>query len=104
MFTGHRNTNSKGFIAIDDITVREGVCSIQSKLRPTQYYHRMSTGSQNAPEIIKVLSLFYSILDVCGFDSSLCDFENDVSHLGRWVHKKGTKHHVDHTYGTENGE
>ncbi|XP_039670520.1 MAM and LDL-receptor class A domain-containing protein 1 [Perca fluviatilis] len=27
MFTGHRNTNSKGFIAIDDITVREGACS-----------------------------------------------------------------------------
>nr|XP_046265191.1 MAM and LDL-receptor class A domain-containing protein 1 isoform X2 [Scatophagus argus] len=29
MFTGHRNTDSKGFIAIDDITVREGACSNQ---------------------------------------------------------------------------
>lgn len=29
MFTGHRNTDSKGFIAIDDITVREGACSDQ---------------------------------------------------------------------------
>lgn len=30
MFTGHRNTDSKGFIAIDDITVRERACSDQS--------------------------------------------------------------------------
>ncbi|CAJ1072730.1 MAM and LDL-receptor class A domain-containing protein 2 [Xyrichtys novacula] len=29
MFTSHRNTNSKGFIAIDDITLREGSCSNQ---------------------------------------------------------------------------
>ncbi|XP_026169194.1 MAM and LDL-receptor class A domain-containing protein 2 [Mastacembelus armatus] len=70
MFIGHRNTNSQGFIAIDDIIVREGVCSIQN---------------------------------VCGFDSSLCGFENDVSHRGRWVRKRATKHHMDHTYGTENG-
>ncbi|XP_070701014.1 MAM and LDL-receptor class A domain-containing protein 1 [Pempheris klunzingeri] len=70
MFTGHRNTNSLGFIAIDDVTVREGACSNQN---------------------------------VCGFDCSLCGFENDVSHQGRWVRKRGTKHQVDHTYGTENG-
>nr|XP_020447005.1 MAM and LDL-receptor class A domain-containing protein 1-like isoform X2 [Monopterus albus] len=70
MFTGHRNTNSRGFIAIDDITVREGECIIQS---------------------------------VCGFDSSLCGFENDVSHRGQWGRQRGTKHYVDHTYGTENG-
>ncbi|XP_062284207.1 MAM and LDL-receptor class A domain-containing protein 1 [Scomber scombrus] len=44
-----------------------------------------------------------SNLNVCGFDSSLCGFENDVSRLGRWGRKKGTKQHVDHTYGTENG-
>ncbi|XP_034743360.1 MAM and LDL-receptor class A domain-containing protein 1 [Etheostoma cragini] len=31
MFTGHRNTNSKGFIAIDDITVKEGACSDQNE-------------------------------------------------------------------------
>ncbi|TKS79616.1 LDL-receptor class A domain-containing protein 2 Skeletal organic matrix MAM and [Collichthys lucidus] len=71
MFTGHRGTNSRGFIAIDDITVREGACS-----------------TENA----------------CGFDSSTCGFESDVSHLGRWVHKRGTKYEADHTYGTENGE
>ncbi|XP_034411292.1 MAM and LDL-receptor class A domain-containing protein 2 [Cyclopterus lumpus] len=29
MFTGHRNTNSQGFIAIDDIQVKEGACSHQ---------------------------------------------------------------------------
>ncbi|XP_068593728.1 MAM and LDL-receptor class A domain-containing protein 1 isoform X2 [Cebidichthys violaceus] len=28
-FTGHRNTNSQGFIAIDDIRVKEGACSNQ---------------------------------------------------------------------------
>ncbi|XP_055359914.1 MAM and LDL-receptor class A domain-containing protein 2 isoform X2 [Betta splendens] len=70
MFTGYRNTTSQGFIAVDDITVRDGVCGVQ---------------------------------DVCGFESSLCAFENDVSHLGRWIHKMGTDRHVDHTYGTENG-
>ncbi|KAF7668436.1 hypothetical protein LDENG_00014610 [Lucifuga dentata] len=69
-FIGYRNVRSRGFIAIDDITVREGACSNQ---------------------------------DVCGFDSSQCGFENDVSHMGRWDRKKGTKHHVDHSYGTENG-
>ncbi|KAL6103987.1 uncharacterized protein ACO6RY_13812 [Pungitius sinensis] len=26
-FTGHRNTNSRGFIAVDDIRVKEGACS-----------------------------------------------------------------------------
>lgn len=52
----------------------------------------------------RLLQLFIIISDVCGFDSSLCDFENDVSRLGRWGRKKGTKQHVDHTYGTENGE
>uniref|UniRef100_A0A3Q3EFD0 MAM and LDL-receptor class A domain-containing protein 2-like n=2 Tax=Kryptolebias marmoratus TaxID=37003 RepID=A0A3Q3EFD0_KRYMA len=30
VFTGHRNTHSQGFIAIDDITVREGACSSQN--------------------------------------------------------------------------
>ncbi|XP_067330349.1 MAM and LDL-receptor class A domain-containing protein 2 [Channa argus] len=70
MFTGQRNTNSRGFIAIDDISVKEGVCNIQ---------------------------------DVCGFESGLCGFENHVSHRGRWVRQRGTKYHVDHTYGSENG-
>ncbi|XP_071348966.1 MAM and LDL-receptor class A domain-containing protein 2 isoform X2 [Trachinotus anak] len=70
VFTGHRNASSRGFIAIDDITVRDGPCSNQH---------------------------------VCGFESSLCGFEHTVSHKGRWHRKRGTKHHVDHTYGTENG-
>ncbi|XP_063741754.1 MAM and LDL-receptor class A domain-containing protein 1 [Eleginops maclovinus] len=70
MFRGQRNTNSQGFIAIDDITVREGVCSNQN---------------------------------LCGFDSNWCDFENKVSLKGKWVRKRGTTNHVDHTYGTENG-
>ncbi|XP_047444387.1 MAM and LDL-receptor class A domain-containing protein 2 isoform X2 [Mugil cephalus] len=70
MFAGHKNTNSQGFIAIDDITVKAGVCPSQT---------------------------------VCGFDSSSCGFENGVSHRGRWGRRKGTKDHVDHTYGTENG-
>ncbi|XP_074507832.1 MAM and LDL-receptor class A domain-containing protein 1 [Sebastes fasciatus] len=70
MFAGRRNTNSQGFIAIDDITVREGACSYQNE---------------------------------CGFDSSWCGFENAVNHKGRWVRIRGTKHQVDHTYGTENG-
>uniref|UniRef100_A0A665X458 MAM domain-containing protein n=1 Tax=Echeneis naucrates TaxID=173247 RepID=A0A665X458_ECHNA len=60
-----------GFIAIDDIKVKEGACSNQ---------------------------------DVCGFESNLCDFENALDHKGQWYRRKGTKHHVDHTYGTENGE
>lgn len=30
IFTGHRKTSSEGFIAIDDITVREGVCREES--------------------------------------------------------------------------
>ncbi|XP_074544676.1 MAM and LDL-receptor class A domain-containing protein 1 [Halichoeres trimaculatus] len=70
MFSGHRNTISQGFIAIDDITVRDGPCSNH---------------------------------DTCGFDSTLCGFENDFGHKGRWDRTKGTKHQVDHTYGTENG-
>ncbi|XP_041658947.1 MAM and LDL-receptor class A domain-containing protein 1 [Cheilinus undulatus] len=70
IFTGHRDTNSKGFIAMDDITVREGMCNNK---------------------------------DLCGFDSNLCGFENDVGHKGRWGRQKGAKHQVDHTYGTENG-
>lgn len=41
---------------------------------------------------------------MCGFESSLCNFENDVSHMGHWVRERGTKSEVDHTYGTENGE
>ncbi|XP_034558606.1 MAM and LDL-receptor class A domain-containing protein 2 [Notolabrus celidotus] len=70
MFTGHRNTDGKGFIAIDDITVKEGACNNN---------------------------------DACGFDSSLCGFQNDVGHKGLWGRKQGTKSQVDHTYGTENG-
>ncbi|XP_069366962.1 MAM and LDL-receptor class A domain-containing protein 2 [Paralichthys olivaceus] len=70
VFTGHRNTNSLGFIAVDDVTVREGACTNQK---------------------------------MCGFESSMCGFVNDVSHRGHWGRKRGTKHHVDHTYGTENG-
>lgn len=30
MFVGRKSTNSEGFIAIDDITVREGACSNKS--------------------------------------------------------------------------
>lgn len=30
MFIAHRSSTSKGFIAIDDITVREGPCGDQS--------------------------------------------------------------------------
>lgn len=30
MFAAHRNTTSKGFIAIDDVTVRERPCGDQS--------------------------------------------------------------------------
>ncbi|XP_058498690.1 MAM and LDL-receptor class A domain-containing protein 2 isoform X1 [Solea solea] len=70
MFVGRRKNDSQGFIAIDDIRVKDGACSDQN---------------------------------VCAFESSLCGFENDVSHFGHWYRKKGTKHHVDHTYGTENG-
>ncbi|KAK2822608.1 hypothetical protein Q5P01_022673 [Channa striata] len=70
MFIGRRNKTSRGFIAIDDITVKEGVCNI--------------------PE-------------VCGFESRLCGFQNDVAHKGRWVQQRGAKDHVDHTYGTGNG-
>ncbi|KAG7228996.1 hypothetical protein INR49_013229 [Caranx melampygus] len=70
VFTGHRNTNSQGFIAIDDIAVREGACNDQK---------------------------------MCGFESNLCGFVNSVSHKGKWLRERGTKHHVDHTYGTENG-
>ena len=29
-FAAHRNTTSKGFIAVDDITVKEGPCGDQS--------------------------------------------------------------------------
>lgn len=38
MFTGHRNSNSKGFIAIDDITMQEGACSDQSMYSETHLY------------------------------------------------------------------
>nr|XP_057907663.1 MAM and LDL-receptor class A domain-containing protein 1-like [Doryrhamphus excisus] len=71
MFTGHRNDNSEGFIALDDITVSTGACSKHSP--------------------------------VCGFESSWCGFEKDVSHAGQWGRKRGTKNNLDHTYGTENG-
>ncbi|XP_072220292.1 MAM and LDL-receptor class A domain-containing protein 1 [Leuresthes tenuis] len=67
MFSGRRNIHSQGFIAIDDITVKEGACNL------------------------------------CGFDSDTCGFENSVSLRGQWERRKGTKNHVDHTYGTENG-
>ncbi|XP_041849179.1 MAM and LDL-receptor class A domain-containing protein 2 [Melanotaenia boesemani] len=70
MFSGHRNIHSQGFIAIDDITVRQGACNNQN---------------------------------ICGFDWDSCGFENGVDHIGRWSRRRGTKHHVDHTYGTENG-
>ncbi|XP_054624893.1 MAM and LDL-receptor class A domain-containing protein 1 [Dunckerocampus dactyliophorus] len=71
MFTGHRNSNSEGFIALDDITVSIGACSKHSP--------------------------------VCDFESSWCGFERDVSHVGQWGRKRGTKNNLDHTYGTENG-
>lgn len=65
----------------------------------------MFTGSQNIiTEIITTFLFFYTILDVCGFDSNLCGFGNDVSHKGRWGHKRASKNQVDHTYGTENGQ
>ncbi|KAM6919231.1 apical endosomal glycoprotein [Xenentodon cancila] len=70
ILTGRKNIRSKGFIAVDDITVREGACNNQR---------------------------------VCGFDWDMCGFENSVSTRGCWDRRQGTKHHVDHTYGTENG-
>ena len=42
-----------------------------------------------------------SLSDMCGFDSNLCEFEADPD---VWVRQRGTKTHVDHTYGTDNGE
>ncbi|KAJ0011984.1 hypothetical protein NQD34_012959 [Periophthalmus magnuspinnatus] len=70
LFSAHRNKDSEGFIAIDDITVKSGVC---------QNY------------------------DVCGFDADWCNFENDVSKLGRWSRIKANKTNPDHTYRTEHG-
>ncbi|XP_028297170.1 MAM and LDL-receptor class A domain-containing protein 2 isoform X2 [Gouania willdenowi] len=69
-FAGYRESDNKGFIALDDITVRDEACSDQN---------------------------------VCGFDSDMCGFEYGVSHVGRWVRRRGTKDQVDHTYGTDNG-
>lgn len=37
MFTGHRNTTSQGFIAIDDIQVKEGACSHQCTYAQTAF-------------------------------------------------------------------
>ncbi|KAM9718846.1 MAM and LDL-receptor class A domain-containing protein 1 [Menidia menidia] len=70
MFRGKRHIHSQGFMAIDDVKVKDGACNDQN---------------------------------LCGFDSDSCGFENSVNVLGRWERRKGTKHHVDHTYGTENG-
>ncbi|CAL8279708.1 unnamed protein product [Lota lota] len=67
MFEGQRNTSSRGFVAIDDITVRQGICNTSH---------------------------------VCSFDSNLCNFEADPA---VWVRQRGTKTHLDHTYGTANG-
>lgn len=104
MFIGHRSINSQGFIAIDDITVREGACSDQGKLSDTHHLLVLRGNHNISREIVLTLPFFNTILDVCGFDSSLCGFIDGVSHLGRWVQKKATKSEVDHTYGTENGE
>jgi len=98
MFNGRRNIHSQGFIAIDDITVKEGACSNQSM------YTLMQAGVQNIEEIVNHFAFFFTISDLCGFDSDTCGFENRVSLLGHWERRKGTKNHVDHTYGTENGE
>ncbi|XP_072296914.1 MAM and LDL-receptor class A domain-containing protein 2 [Eucyclogobius newberryi] len=69
-FSAHRNTDSKGFIAMDDVSVKSGVCPNQN---------------------------------VCGFDSGWCNYENDVSSVGRWSRTKSTKMSPDHTYRTEHG-
>lgn len=103
MFTGHRSINSQGFIAIDDITVREGACSDQGMLSDTNHL-LMLRGKHQQRDYFNFGLFFNTILDVCGFDSSLCGFIDGVSHFGRWVQKKATKSEVDHTYGTENGE
>ena len=36
LFEGQRNTSSRGFVAIDDITVRQGVCSTRRKWEPVR--------------------------------------------------------------------
>ena len=64
----------------------------------------MIIGSENIQTSLQLFPFFYSIVDVCGFDSGSCGFKNDVSHDGRWDLERGTQHQVDHTYGTENGE
>ncbi|XP_055007320.1 MAM and LDL-receptor class A domain-containing protein 1 isoform X2 [Boleophthalmus pectinirostris] len=70
LFSAYRNKSSEGFIAVDDITVKGGVC-------------------QNH--------------DVCGFDVDWCNYENDVSHVGRWSRTKAKNTNPDHTYRTEHG-
>ncbi|XP_014854147.1 PREDICTED: MAM and LDL-receptor class A domain-containing protein 2-like [Poecilia mexicana] len=39
----------------------------------------------------------------CGFDSDWCGFENRLVDRGHWNRTRGANHHVDKTYGTENG-
>lgn len=64
MFTGHRNINSKGFIAIDDITMKEGACSDQSMYSET-HHHPMFRGIQNMQDIFTTLAFFFFSFQVC---------------------------------------
>ncbi|KAM9349890.1 apical endosomal glycoprotein [Symphorus nematophorus] len=50
MFSGHRNTNSRGFIAIDDITVRERACSDQS------FYMAVMPSNSTQSEVAQLLT------------------------------------------------
>lgn len=55
--------------------------------------------------VVKIFHLFVEfLLDLCGFESDSCGFENSVNHKGHWGRRKGIKDNGDHTYGTENGK
>ncbi|KAJ8011341.1 hypothetical protein DPEC_G00057130 [Dallia pectoralis] len=69
-FSASRKASGIGFIAIDDVNVKEGACKDENP---------------------------------CGFENSLCDFEVDISHNGRWAKTRGQMDQPDHTYRTERG-
>lgn len=58
MFTGHRSINSQGFIAIDDITVREGACGDQGMLSDTNHLLMLRGNHNISREIILTLPFF----------------------------------------------
>lgn len=104
MFTAHRSSTSKGFIAIDDITVKEGLCGAQSVYSKI-IKGLMLTEKMNTTQWQFCFALFLaSFPDACGFDNGLCNFANSASHRGQWIQKRATEEEVDHTYGTDHGE